>query len=359
MTDILKRFVLLLALFLACACNQGERDNRRKNVTSSLVGKEMQVKDLWGFRIVAAYKDYLFLQENRGTSQLNVYQISEDSLKLFKGLIDRGRGPREFYYANFSLSGDTLFVSNANPSGMQAIYGISLNDMSKIDDRNTWKEYTFPDPMLFTYDNYAPCGEGKFIVAGGEAMSDQIISLADCISGKLRPLYFWPKDDTEASLLSKQMVYMSCELVSRGDRICYAHSYARYMFIASVEGDSFEQKAMIYSNLPRYGVKPDGNISYGPDGERGIVLASTQKYIFAQVGRTRQEVKKSELYKGYPDWFYDEVEVYDWEGNFIANYQTDKPFSNFVVSSDNHYLYTITQDLETLERVVMRYELPL
>ena len=62
---------------------------------------------------------------------------------------------------------------------------------------------------------------------------------------------------------------------------------------------------------------------YSADGEDGIMPRSTRKYIYAQVGRTGKEIKESDTYKGYPQTFMDEIEVYDWNGMFIDNYQTD------------------------------------
>ena len=102
------------------------------------------------------------------------------------------------------------------------------------------------------------------------------------------------------------------------------------------------------------------NISYSDKkDDAGIDIYSTADYIYALLERTPEEIRKSESYKGYGKYSFDEIEVYDWDGVFVANYQTDKPFYDFVVSPDNHYLYTIAEDPELLEYVITRYELPL
>lgn len=353
-----KLAMLLLGVVTLCACHsQDKQDNTRKAVTRTVRGKEMSVGNLEGYGIVCAYKDYLFLKENRDTSRLVVYRIEGDSLKYVKGLIDRGRGPREFYYVEYSLCGDTLFVFNSDPTGMRAIYGIPLDDLSKIDDVRRWKEYSFSEQDIMTGLSFAPYGEGRFIITGGKANTQQIFSLADFKDGRRIPLHFWPRDSTQGALHAKQMVYMQSELCSRGERIVYANLNARYMFIATVEGDSLVEEAVIYSHLPEYEIRQDGNFRFTGEGEYGILLYSTDERVFAQVGRTVREVKESDTYKGYPNWYVDEIEVYDWSGKFVDNYRTDRPFYSYAVSADNRCLYTMSMDLDTKEQIIMRYEL--
>lgn len=357
--DKTSKLFILLVLAVICTCCQSGQNNNRKPVTKMLSGMRMKVNFLEGSKVLGTYENYLFLQESRDTSRVVVYKVAGDSLKRIKGLIDRGRGPYDFYYPGFSFYRDSLFVCNADPTGIKKIYGISLTEMSKIDDYDQWKEYAFPSPIMMTWDIFTSFGPGRFLVAGGENDARQIFSIADCVRGECAPVQYWPNDSTEYSNHSKQMVYMNCALCSRGDRVCYAHSEARYMFIGEVDNNSIKETKTIYSSLPKYEVKQDGNIRYGKDGEYGIRLCSTDDYIFAMLGRTVKEVRASELYKGYPNYYYDEIEVYDWEGSFVANFQTDKPFYGHAVTSDNHYLYVMTMDLETSEECVVRYELPL
>ena len=339
------------------SCHQDKTDYSKKAVTKTIIGTEMIVKNLDGYGIVGSYGDYLFLKENRDTSRLVVYQIEGDSLKYHKGLIDKGRGPREFYYVEYSWFGDTLYVSNSDPTGIKAIYGIPLDDMSKIEDRNRWSEYPIPGNDIMTGMSFAKYGEGRFVIAGGESETKQVFSMVDYNKKEVVPLKFWPADSTKGPLYSKQMVYMQSKLCSSGRQILYSNLYARYMFIATIRGDEFVETAKIYSHLPQYEVKPDGNIRYTEDGEDGILIYATQDYIFAQVGRTVSEVRESDTYKGYPRSYIDELEVYDWKGRFIDNYQTDRPFYSFAVSADNHHLYTLSMDLVSKELIVMRYDL--
>ena len=355
---ILKHFAPLFILVAICSCHQ-RHDNNRKEVTRSIIGKEMASLDLYGYGIVGLHADYLFLKENRDTDRLVVYRMEGDSLIYCKGLINRGRGPREFYYVEYSMSDDTLFVSNSDPTGIKAIYGIPLDDMSAIDDVKRWKEYTISEMNVMTGLSFAKLGDGRFFITGGKPNTKEIFSIVDFNRGERVPLQFWPADSTRGPLHSKQMVYMQSKLCSRNGRILYANLNARYMFIGTVKGNAFVETALLYSHLPQYKISEDENIRFSGSGEYGILLYSTSEYVFAQVGRTVKEVKESDTYKGYPKSYTDEIEVYDWNGKFIDNYKTDRPFYSFAISADNKHLFTLSMDLDTKERIVMHYELEL
>ena len=53
----------------------------------------------------------------------------------------------------------------------------------------------------------------------------------------------------------------------------------------------------------------------------------------------------------------DMIEVYDWDGDFIRKFQTSVPFDAMSVSEDDKVLYTLSVDLDSMEPVVIRYDL--
>ena len=328
-------------------------------MTKTIAGSEILCGDMNYPTILYSYEDYLFLGEMRDTARIAIYKIDGDTLRYVKGLINRGRGPHEFYYDYYSLSGDSLFVSNSDPTGIKSITGISLENIEEAGDFSKWKEYSFSESDLMTGLDFAKVDDGKFIVACGTPNTRQIFSLADFNSSKRIPLEYWPNDSTRGPMHAKQMVYMHSRLESQRGRIAYANCNARYMFIADIDGQELVIDRELYSHLPQYKILPDENVRYSIEGEFGIDLYSTSKYIYASLGRTVREYKEEESYKGYPFNYMDEIEVYDWNGKFIDNYQTDRPFYSFVVSSDDKYLFTTTEDLETKEPCLLRYDLKL
>ena len=352
--------VALTLVLVAAACNsQGSQSFEKKAVTRTVTGTEMKVKDLVGSGIVCAYDDLLLLREARDTSILVIYRVEGDSLVYVNGLINKGRGPREVIYTDFSLSGDSLFVSNSDPTGIKAIYGLPMKDIEHMDDPKLWKEYAYEERNLQTGLSFAKLDDGVFIFSGGTPNTKQILSIADFNRNTRTPLDFWPADSTQGPLHSKQMVYMQSYLQSQKGHLLYSNRYAWYMFIAKERGGKLDIEHMIYPRLPKYKIKSDENIGYTIDGELGIQPYTTQKYIYATLGKTRKELMDNNSYKGFPVTYVDEVEVYDWNGQFIDNYQTDVPFFSFAVSSDNKYLYTISVNSDLRETTILRYELSL
>ena len=71
---------------------------------------------------------------------------------------------------------------------------------------------------------------------------------------------------------------------------------------------------------------------------RGIRVCTTERYIYAVLcGRWNYPEK----YKGYPCGYRDEIEVYDWDGDFIRKFQTSVPFDAMSVSEDDKVLYFV------------------
>ena len=84
----------------------------------------------------------------------------------------------------------------------------------------------------------------------------------------------------------------------------------------------------------------------------GILLA-----IYSYIYVTYSNTVENKEYKGYPGYFKDRIDVYDWDGNIIQRYETDQPFYNFIVSNDDSCLYTLSHDNETKEPTLLYYKL--
>ena len=92
----------------------------------------------------------------------------------------------------------------------------------------------------------------------------------------------------------------------------------------------------------------------------GINVFTTSTFIFVHLKTYQDEEGLQQSisdFKGYPYYYNDELEVYDWNGNFLRNYQTIIPFYDFFVTEDHKTLFTISQDLNTYEPIMVKYEL--
>ena len=60
-------------------------------------------------------------------------------------------------------------------------------------------------------------------------------------------------------------------------------------------------------------------------------------------------------FQGYPAYYVNKIEVYDWNGAYIKTYHTDNPFCSFYVSDDDRIIYTLSIN-EDLYSVIYRYD---
>jgi hypothetical protein len=88
----------------------------------------------------------------------------------------------------------------------------------------------------------------------------------------------------------------------------------------------------------------------------GIVAKMTNDRIYCLVlPYTRKEENEQPFYKGMPNYFADELVVFDWNGNIIEAYRLDQPICNFGVDGTKNILYGTTLDGEDF--VVRKYNL--
>jgi hypothetical protein len=256
------------------------------------------------------------------------------------------------------LCKDTLFVSNSSPAGISEIWGIPINDIPNIKDYSRWKEYKWSGENIMLGLNFIKIKNNEFIVTGAIENTRHFLSKMDFSTNQLYQFDLWPKDSTAAPLLSKQFVYMQSMLSTNNGKLLCAGNEGRYLFISKIGDKTLGKPVEIYSHIPGYKAEADGNVTYDDDCENGIIPYTTSRFIYAQLSRNRKETHASEDYKGYPRYYFDEIEVYDWNGKFIGNFRTDKPFSSFVVSPDDRFVYTLSIDLQTKEPEIIRYNLP-
>ncbi|MCI1640531.1 MAG: TolB-like 6-bladed beta-propeller domain-containing protein [Bacteroidales bacterium] len=353
--------ILFSVVFVVSCHNGGELNNSRKKVTATLSGKVLQVKDFPAGNLFGTIDGYLLFQVyRRDTGRVVIYKIDGDSLKYAAGIINKGRGPHEFIYVEFSISKDTLYVSNSSPSGgILDIWGIPLDDISNIKDYSRWKDYKWSGQDIMNGLSFVKIKDSEFLISGAVNNTRHFLSKIDFSTNKLHQFDLWPKDSTAAPVSLKQFEYTQSKLFTNNGKLLYACLEGRYMFISKIGDNTLGQPVEIYSHLPDYKLGHDGqNLKHNEDCEYGIYPYTTSRFIYAQLSRSRKEINASADYKGYPPYYFDEIEVYDWNGKFIGNFKTDRPFFTFAVSPDDSFIYTLSMDLQTKERAIMRYQLP-
>lgn len=115
-------------------------------------------------------------------------------------------------------------------------------------------------------------------------------------------------------------------------------------------------ETFIYDEYPDYEVSSDGiNPRRKPESKLGGIAYATDSLIFLSLLDCRiiDDKYVPEDYKGYPPYYNDMIEVYDWNGKYLYTCVTDIPFSTFYARG--RFLYTLTTNKETLSSEVYRY----
>ena len=147
------------------------------------------------------------------------------------------------------------------------------------------------------------------------------------------------------------------KIFASGSKIVYACSEGRYVSILDFSSDTPGEK-LIYDEFPVYKAAPDGmNAIRSPKSRRGVYAFATDSLIYISHLENMIEDGRyvPDNYKGYPPYYNDRIEVYDWGGDCIATYILDRPFYNFYVRDDDKSLYTLTIDRETMYSEIYRY----
>lgn len=353
--------VLLAALFLlpliSCCGTKSGQD--KKDPSTTLPGTRLAAGELMGRAFLCMEDDRIFMKSFYPDSVGVIYRIEGDSLIQVKHFGIRGRAPYEFQDPYFAYYDDSLYMFNTSGRGeLLDLYVASTDDLENDDGYENWKRYdmSWLNPIMPGL-SFAPLGDRRFmLIAAGYGEAD-ILSLVDINEKSRKPANYWIADDYKGANIPKQSIYMGNSRLFRKDSlILFAAGEGRYMDILEPGRDGgISVRKNIYAIPPDY-VDVGDKLNFGilPTSYRGIRAFATDGCIYAFLTVYTPEYEE---YKGYPFYYFDEIEIYDWDGDFVACFATDRPFYDFIVSADDSTLLTITQDMESGEPAVYRYRL--
>lgn len=267
-----------------------------------------------------------------------------------------GRGPFEVNQCAVKSRADTLYAMSYTPVGIQGVITIPV---CRTDDKSAWRYEDISEaadvPMGGDFDVL----QGQYIVLGDKYGQPNILSsITRGVDISVTPLSWWPQDKYNGSIISKQALYMNAsKIFASGSKIVYACSEGRYVSILDFSSGTPAEK-LIYGEFPVYKAAPDGmNAIRSPKSRRGVYAFATDSLIY--ISPLEYMIEDGRYvpanYKGYPPYYNDRIEVYDWDGDCIATYILDRPFYNFYVRDDDKSLYALTVDRETMYSEIYRY----
>ena len=356
-------YLLLLALSISCTANKKGIDKTEKQ-TDQLVYTHVSGENLkndstlWGMKIDFVKDGHLFIQELSNDLLYGVYRIEDDSLIKEGGFLTKGEGPFEVVHPDlWGNEDDSVFYVSNYAGIIKEIYSIKMAD---IYHKEKWNIIPFPDSQgcLF-YPSIAIMNDSICVVSGSKLSSVNILSYVNLQTGEISDLDFpfpgfvLPSDFKTA----EHMIYCDAQLLKHPsqNKLLYVCRLGRYVKIVEIENRQISRQISLYSILPQYEVV-NGDRKIKDDCLGGIVAKVTNDRIYCLVlPYTRKEENEQPFYKGMPNYFADELVVFDWNGNIIEAYRLDQPICNFGVDGTKNILYGTTLDGEDF--VVRKYNL--
>lgn len=351
---------LFLFLFVGCRSQQSGNEN-----VESLEGTMMVADSLFeGSYFYDLEDDCLIMRSYNRDSLIQILEVDDTQLKTLRSMVSKGQGPYDVNSFKISVQ-DSIIVLLDFGSSIQKSFSIDYKS-EQVLNVNRYKKNPLSEDLkrLYTFgpSDFVSVGDSCFLVLGGRQGYEEFISMYSLNSEKILPLAYWPDDGFHGDVRIKQSVYLGTSRLFKckgRNRFLYQSSIGQVLALFDVDENGMKNLYHISCNYPRYEIRKDGlnyKILYPTEESmQRYYAAVSDNYIYIKVSPNNQQKD----YKNYPFYYGDYVMVYDWNGNKVKDFVTDRPFNSFVISDNDEYLYTELNDLETGEERIYRYDLNL
>ena len=294
-----------------------------------------------------------------------VYNIKGDSLYYESKFMPQGNGPYEMQMPRLKYRPDKKeLIIYSEDAGENDFYRVDLNDAGNLYNSQLWIKDRLP--ALPTRDCLEFIDDSIFIHSS-YTKHNSLFSL----SYKGRDYFYrglnlpYPADKNNTDLLLKRFLFKG-KLIKHSGRstFLYSSEFFKYVIVFDLEKEEIRNIRYISDVQPDY--KPvSGNpyhlFTFNKNAEDGCkVIFPTESYIYIGYNNmTWEDINNKVQFKGYPDSYFDRINVFDWEGNFVKRLVLDKPVRRFAVDAADKYLYASSIDLtqENQPDQVLRFEL--
>lgn len=360
--------IVWIGLLVCVACTSQSNKATKERASDANSVEEISLKGtylkadstLWGMKIDYVCDNKLFIQELGNDEQYGIYKVEGEALRSEGSFLTKGNGPYEVLHPDlWGHAEDSAFYVSNFPGKIDRIYKISMKD---VFNEKKWKEIPFPesgDGMLL-FPSVAMMSDNSCVMTGSEVNSESILSYIDLESGEVTGLNFkFPgfRAAGEPCIL-EHLVYCDAQLLKHPsqDKLLYACRAGRYMHILEIKDKEIGRIIPLFSQAPSYEMKSKYKKLKG-DSYRGIVAKATGNFVYGLViPYTKEESKANETYKSLPNYFSDQLYVFDWNGSLAKKYILDRPVCSFAVDEAQKVLYATSYD-DSNEPVVLQYSL--
>lgn len=328
-------------------------------------GTIIQVDSLFnGSYFYCMKDDYMIMRSYALDSLIYVAKVSGDSSLSQYSFLAKGQGPLEVNHF-YTWTEDSILTVIDYTSSLEKGFQIHYRSHELLQS-DKWEKITFSP----TVKEYFTSGSSRFtllndsiiLFLGGRDGYPEILSMYQLNTGNIFPVNYWPDDGFAGNNHLKQRVYMENSYLfkqKRQNKYLYHAGNGRVVMLFELSDGKIRKQHYIYNTFPQYELRSDGLnylVKYSDEKSlESLDISVTEQYIYMMISPHNQE----KLFKGYPYYYGDKVVVFDWEGNWIKEFDTEIPFCSFVVDQNDEYLYSMGLDLDTGEDVIVRYKIDL
>lgn len=359
-------FLVLLIIFIGCRCSSGKEGYfDAEGDGEQLCATVLTVDSLAGSGACCMIiGDKLILYLVGEEYSYAVYKIKGDSLIYEGKFMRRGNGPYEMQMPRLKYrpGKKELVVYSADPS-KNDFYLINLVNFNHLYETRCWKAMKLPalssrgclefvNDSTYLHSSYTQ--QNSLFSLACKGVNESFINL------NLR----YPEDRNNADLLLMRSLFKG-QLVKhpRKPAFIYSSSYFKYIILFDLENENITKIRCISTELPDYKriSDPYRMFTFNGKAQDGCkTVIATEKYIYIGYNNmTWEDINNKVQFKGYPDSYFDRINVFDWGGNFIKRLVLDNPVDFFVIGDDGNYLYASSIDLtqEHQPDQVLRFEI--
>lgn len=293
-----------------------------------------------------------------------VYHIKEDSLQYEGKFLMKGRGPYEMSVARLKYRPDkNELILYSEESSENDFYIVDLTHFNNLYDPRFWKKGRLP--QLPTRSSLEFIDESVFLHTSF-SKENSLFSIAFNKEGN-HPValnFPYPVDVNESAPL--RYTLFTGDLVKHPSRSTFVYSceFFKYVILFDLVKETVLNVRYISHELPVY--KPvSGNpyqlFTLSKESQEGCldIIATGRCFYLGYNNMSRKDIQNQVSFKGYPAGYYDRINVFDWDGNFIRRLVLDRPIYCFSVSQDDKYLYASSIDInaENQPDIVLRFDL--
>ncbi|MDD4712124.1 MAG: hypothetical protein PHP34_02205 [Bacteroidales bacterium] len=349
------KIIGVLILLFVFGCKQKDTTP----LVNNLKGESLLCKNFNGMSFIGM-KDSNIIIRSYTDTLFEIYKIKGKNIERVKKFGLKGNGPNEYYiFATYfdNIRSDLYVLENNGKLTHGSV--ININNKS-IADEKTWEKIDFKwMKPFYSGFSFIPESKDSFLILGAVSNSKNFLSSISISDKSIVPIDYWVKNKyaPNNNFITQRIYIDNANLLMNHTKhkFLYSGGNGKVVYIFNLKGNKVDSLIKIYDEVKVHKTTDGINYTFPEKVNWDVFTKTTDKYIFIRLYKYEKNNGNADDYKGYPYYYSDNLEIYDWNGRHIVDINFDTPFYDFIVDKNNKFILTLTNDMETKETVMRRY----